>query len=434
MTGRALRVARSAALTVAAAAGVVCVLSVLLGVTLGIRPLVVQSGSMSPTLETGTLAWGKQVPAGDLEVGDVVMVTTADGDRVTHRIIAIDRTTPTTKLTLQGDANRAPDAQAYPVEDAYRVFADLPYGGRVVAWLSGPVGLFVLGMYAMGMLLLALRKRGDDPTPPSPPRGPTDAPRRGKRRGARRRTGAAAGAAALMVVGLAGPTWAAFSDSVTVAGTTVSTGALTTPTLACARNTLPARVTISWTAASSPVAHGYTARIVQNNATLTIASSGTTRSVTINASDYASLFGQTITVEVRGTFATSWTSAAATQAVSVAPAGIDIVCGASSFGPVLTCSVVGANGDWKIKLDWTYGPPDPSTKFVVRSNGLPSAVPGTPVDVAKALRTWTSAGFTDRVGQIWVVAVEGATEVESNRMRYSFGSGAGNGNKHCPSP
>ena len=48
---------------------------------------------------------------------------------------------------------------AYPVDDAYRVFADIPYGGRVVAFLSGPIGLFVMGMYAMGMLLLVFRRR-----------------------------------------------------------------------------------------------------------------------------------------------------------------------------------------------------------------------------------------------------------------------------------
>ena len=45
-------------------------------------------GSMSPTIETGALAWAQQVPAADLEVGDVVMVHTAEGDRVTHRIVA----------------------------------------------------------------------------------------------------------------------------------------------------------------------------------------------------------------------------------------------------------------------------------------------------------------------------------------------------------
>jgi signal peptidase I len=97
--------------------------------------------------------------------------------------------------------------------------------------------------------------------------------------------------------------------------------------------------------------------------------------------------------------------------------------------PVLTCTTSGN----QLTLNWTYSP-DPSTKFIVRSTGTPTAVPGTPVDVAKILRTWTSAGFNSRNGQIWVVAVEGATEIESAKATYSFGSGNGGGNKSCTSP
>ena len=225
MTARLLRAARGAALTLAAAAGVMCVLSVLAGLTLGVRPLVVQSGSMSPAIETGALAWARQAPAADLAVGDVVMVDTADGDRVTHRIVAIDRTTGTTGLTLQGDANGVPDPVVYPVDHAYRVFADIPHGGRVVAWLSGPVGIFVLGMFAMGMIFLLLRPgRDDDPAPP-------DCRSSGGRRRAGRRPvrAGAAGMVVLSVVGVATPSWAAFTDTVTVAGSTLGTHTVQPP-------------------------------------------------------------------------------------------------------------------------------------------------------------------------------------------------------------
>ena len=110
-------------------------------------------------------------------VGDIVMVDTADGDRVTHRIVGIDRQGSGAVLELKGDANGVPDIERYPVDDAYRVFADIPYGGRVVAWLSGPIGLFLLGMYAMVLLLIVLRRGGDDHQPPSGRRrGPGYAP------------------------------------------------------------------------------------------------------------------------------------------------------------------------------------------------------------------------------------------------------------------
>lgn len=119
----------------------------------------------------------------------------------------------------------------------------------------------------------------------------------------------------------------------------------------------------------------------------------------------------------------AWTDAATATATVTATAPAPVA-------PALTCSVVGTNGDWKVRLDWTYSP-DPTTKFVVRSDG--TGVPGTPVDVARTLRTWTSAGFSSRTGQVWVVAVNGGSEVESTRISFDFGPGAGNGNKLCPS-
>ena len=67
-------------------------------------------------------------------------------------------------------------------------------------------------------------------------------------------------AAALLVVGIASPSWAAFADGVPITGTSLSTGSLTTPTLTCVRNSA-SQVTISWTAATSPATHGYTAAI-----------------------------------------------------------------------------------------------------------------------------------------------------------------------------
>lgn len=117
-----------------------------------------------------------------------------------------------------------------------------------------------------------------------------------------------------------------------------------------------------------------------------------------------------------------WTDTATATATASTPA--------VAAGPPVTCSVVGTNGNWRIKLDWIYSP-DPSTGFVVRSTG---PVPGTPATLGPAVRTWTSGTFASVGGQIWVVAVEGVTEIESNKLNYNFGPGSGNGNKLCPSP
>ena len=353
MTRPALRRLRGALLTLGAVLGVVCILSVAASLLLGIRPLVVQSGSMAPAIETGALAWARQVPATELAVGDVVMVDTADGSRVTHRIVGIEQQGSSAVLQLRGDANDVPDVERYPVEEAYRVFAVIPYGGHVVAWLSGPIGLFLLGMYAMGLLLVVLRRDDDDEQ--APPTGG------GERRSVWRRTRlGAVGAAALVAVGVASPTWAVFADTAGVTGTTLSTGALTTPTTSCTRTPgtavplVPAKVTITWTAATVPVAHGYVARIQESNTPLTIISSGGGRSVTLNADEFATLFGQTVTVEVRGTYATSWTTPAATQKVTISLLGANISCGttaASLTSHVQPACVRNPNGS--ITLSWT---------------------------------------------------------------------------------
>ncbi len=310
----------------------------------------------------------------------------------------------------------------------------------MVAFLSGPIGLFVMGMYAMGMLLLVFRRRADDDDelpPPSDGLADEDEPAV-KRPGGHRRTGAVAiSAAALLVVGIASPSWAAFTDGVPITGTSLSTGSLTTPTLTCVRNSA-SQVTVSWTAATSPVAHGYTVAIVESSSpSLTVNTSGATRNVGLTTAARSAFNGQTFTVRVTGNLSgTTWVSGNATQQVTIAAGGANIDCGTVAAHPLpVTCSVVGTTSNWRIKLDWTYGPPHPATKFVVRSTPTPTGVPGTPADVAKNLRTWTStAAMTNRSGQIWVVAVEGTTEIESARINYSFGLGGGSGNKLCPSP
>lgn len=71
-------------LTLAALAGVVCLLAAAAALTLHITPLVFRSGSMAPEIPTGSLALARSVPAEELKVGDVVSVTNAHGTRVTR--------------------------------------------------------------------------------------------------------------------------------------------------------------------------------------------------------------------------------------------------------------------------------------------------------------------------------------------------------------
>lgn len=155
---------RETALNLAALAGLVCILATAVGLFLGVKPLVFRSGSMEPTISTGALALATSVPAGELAVGDVVSVVGADGVRITHRVVDL---TPAAdgaqSVTMRGDANGADDPSPYLLSDADRVFFHVDTVGYVVAWLSSPVAIFLGGMLAGGLFVLAFgRTRSTD--------------------------------------------------------------------------------------------------------------------------------------------------------------------------------------------------------------------------------------------------------------------------------
>ncbi len=226
-----LRRARSIALTVAATVGSLCLLVAAVCVLAGLRPLVFQSGSMSPAIPAGSVALARSVTASDVARGDVVSVIAANGVRVTHRVVALDAVGQERLLTLQGDANNVPDREVYRVRQVDRVVAHAPYAGYAVAFLQGRLGLLLLGGLAAALLFTAFRP----------------APRpAGRRRAAR---GAVPVVAAAAIVASAAPTMAWFTD----AGT-ISTGALGTHTVlapasaSCSSALLTA--TIQWPADS----------------------------------------------------------------------------------------------------------------------------------------------------------------------------------------
>jgi signal peptidase I len=220
--------ARQGLLTGGAVLGVVCILLTLGSALFGLRPLVVQSGSMSPTIKTGALAISRGEDAASLEKGQVVSVPTGTGSRVTHRIVEVTHEGDVAVLRLRGDANEATDAPAYRVTHADRVLFDVPYVGYAVGWLSGPVGLFLLGLYAAFLLTVMVRGTSGTPGTPGPPRPADvtagDAPKR-QRRLLRTGlailvvTGAGAGAVATRSVT---PTLAAWTDPAAVTGTSLT--------------------------------------------------------------------------------------------------------------------------------------------------------------------------------------------------------------------
>lgn len=269
-------------LSLGAALGVVCLVAATASVFLDIRPMVVSSGSMSPAIPAGSLAFAQDTAAGNVEVGDVVAVSRADGTRVMHRVVAAEPSGGQVALTLQGDANAAPDDEIYVVDRVLAVRFDVPWLGYPVSWLSTTWGLMILGASAFGLLVFALR--------------PSREPSAGRRRVA---AFLAVPVAAVMVSTTAAPSSASFTDTGTVTSSTIATYTVPPTTLTCGAVGLLS-VTFNWTAV--PNATNYTLHYGTGGSS-TVTTTSTTRTLT------AAIAGGTAWVVVnRAVGSTTWSS------------------------------------------------------------------------------------------------------------------------------
>ena len=93
----------------------------LLAISIGPRflpyqALVVRSGSMSPTIPTGSVVFYKKVDAAKVKVGDVIVFDKPGqaNEKVTHRVLKIENGSSGRFFTTKGDANGAPDDWRVP--------------------------------------------------------------------------------------------------------------------------------------------------------------------------------------------------------------------------------------------------------------------------------------------------------------------------------
>lgn len=141
-------------LTVLAGLGVVCIVATIAAFALNISLIMFKTGSMSPTISTGSLAVVKQIPASEIRVGDITTVSRGEGRLpVTHRVISV---TPvdggTYSIEMQGDANDSPDSQPYEVTEARKVLWHVPHLAYVMSTVSQPI--YMAGITVAAALLV----------------------------------------------------------------------------------------------------------------------------------------------------------------------------------------------------------------------------------------------------------------------------------------
>lgn len=131
-----------------AVGGALCILSLVASVLLGVSVMVFKTGSMSPTIPTGSAAIVREVPASQVRVGEVVTVSLGEGRLpVTHRVTAIgeDPANPGQYLLrMRGDANEVEDPVEYRADTVRRVWFSVPGAGRALVALAEPRMLFAV--------------------------------------------------------------------------------------------------------------------------------------------------------------------------------------------------------------------------------------------------------------------------------------------------
>ncbi len=143
-------------LTLLAIGGSICLILIVLGIVFNISIMMFRTGSMSPTITAGSIAFVKEIPATEISVDDIVTVERGDADLpVTHRVVEILKTNDSgvVTFTMKGDANDTLDVDPYSVSTVKRVFFSVPGIAPTIQWFSSP---YVLGGLTLGAAALVV--------------------------------------------------------------------------------------------------------------------------------------------------------------------------------------------------------------------------------------------------------------------------------------
>jgi signal peptidase len=145
-------------------------------VVTGGAALAVLSGSMTPGLPVGGMAFVRPVDAATVEPGDVITFQRRPDapELVTHRVLAVDDTGASPVFTTKGDANEDADLDPVPASAVRgKMWFGLPHVGRLAAVLHSPKGAGLLVVLVCAVIAAT----------PGPRPGRTAPERDGKARG-----------------------------------------------------------------------------------------------------------------------------------------------------------------------------------------------------------------------------------------------------------
>lgn len=121
------------------------------------QALVVRSGSMSPTIPTGSVVFYRPVQASQVKVGDVILFNEPGqtNKRVTHRVYAIQNGGSGKYFETKGDANGSPDPWRVPaVGTGWKAVWHVPVVGYVLFDIQSTYGRLLLLLIPAALLAL----------------------------------------------------------------------------------------------------------------------------------------------------------------------------------------------------------------------------------------------------------------------------------------
>lgn len=127
---------------------------------IGIRPFVVESGSMEPNIHVGSVCFvNKRAKFENIKQNDVIAFNTKVGMKVTHRAINITQDGIETK----GDANEHADGQLV-TKNLFigKTLFSVPKAGYFIRYIQSPKGMIIFGIIILVIVLLDILVESND--------------------------------------------------------------------------------------------------------------------------------------------------------------------------------------------------------------------------------------------------------------------------------
>lgn len=124
------------------------------------QALIVRSGSMQPTIPTGSVVFYTKKDAAKVKVGDIIVFSRpgVPNEKVTHRVFKIGNSATGKYFLTKGDANGAPDDWQVPAVGTGWIAAfHVPVVGYALVDLQSTIGrllLLIIPALALGAITL----------------------------------------------------------------------------------------------------------------------------------------------------------------------------------------------------------------------------------------------------------------------------------------